>query len=99
MEKSIGYVFYGGSFMKKNKLFLGMLASLLAFGLVLMGCPTDSGDSGGTATDTRATLVAGSPVSVAATAVTASVTFTGATEVTDLAAADFTVTGGSRFRG
>jgi pectin methylesterase-like acyl-CoA thioesterase len=31
--------------MKKNKLFLGMLAAALTFGLILTGCPTDSGDS------------------------------------------------------
>jgi hypothetical protein len=34
--------------MNKNKHFmLGMLALLLTFGLVLVGCPTDSGDDGG----------------------------------------------------
>jgi hypothetical protein len=34
--------------MKKNSIFMtGMLALLLAFGLVLAGCPTDSDDDGG----------------------------------------------------
>jgi hypothetical protein len=34
--------------MKKNSIFMtGMLAVLLAFGLVLTGCPTDSDDGGG----------------------------------------------------
>jgi hypothetical protein len=41
--------------MKKNKLFLGMLAAMLTFGLVLTGCPTGGG-GGGEADTTAPTL-------------------------------------------
>jgi hypothetical protein len=47
------------------------------------------------AADTRATLIAGGAVNAAAAATSASVTFTGATGVTGLTTADFTVTGGT----
>jgi hypothetical protein len=40
--------------MKKNKLFImGMLAVMLAFGLVLAGCKTDSDDGGGSGDGNR----------------------------------------------
>jgi hypothetical protein len=76
--------------MQKNKLFLGMLAAMLTFGLVLMGCGNDDdGDK-----DNRKTLVAGTAVSASDTATRASVTFTGATGL-NLTAADFAVSGGT----
>jgi hypothetical protein len=82
--------------MKRNRLFFGMLATALAFALVLAGCEDPNGgggDSGGGGGDTRTTLTPGSPVDVAATDTTVNVTFTGATDLS-LSEADFAVTDG-----
>ncbi|MDR3324807.1 MAG: hypothetical protein LBS82_02295, partial [Spirochaetaceae bacterium] len=70
---------------------VGMLT--LTFALILTGCPNPSADGAVSGGDTRATLAAGPAVSAAASAVTASVTFTGASGLT-LTAADFAVSAG-----
>jgi hypothetical protein len=88
--------------MKKDKKWNGMfltamLAVTLTFALVLAGCGNKDDGDPTSPSDTRTTLTAGSAVEVAASATTADAKFTGATGLTGLVAADFTVTetGGS----
>jgi hypothetical protein len=51
--------------MKKNSIFMtGMLALLLAFGLVLAGCPTDSDDDGGGSGGNKVTILNSTSVNI-----------------------------------
>jgi hypothetical protein len=83
---------------KTRSVLFGFAVLLLAAMFTFTGCPTDPDDDDGDSdpdSDTRATLTAGSPVDALATDTTANVTFTGATGITSLDAADFAVDNGA----